>query len=104
MNITFFLAPADIRIILRREGSRVQGPRINNDWQELNDTIDYYGKEMKEMAMQLFENTQISVDEKQQLMGKMKALEDLLKQKIKETADRHREDELGQFIHSHFQD
>lgn len=104
MNITFFLAPADIRIILRREGSRVQGPRINDDWQELNDTIDYYGKEMKEMAMQLFENTQIPIDEKQQLMGKMKALEDLLKQKIRETADRHREDELGQFIHSHFQD
>lgn len=104
MNITFFLAPADIRIILRREGSRVQGPRLNNDWQEMNDTIDYYGKEMKEMALQLFENPQISVDEKRQLMEKMKALENLLKQKIKETADRHREDELGEFIHSNFQD
>ena len=64
----------------------------------------YYLDVMSGVALGLFENTQISVDEKQQLMGKMKALEDLLKQKIKETADRHREDELGQFIHSHFQD
>lgn len=102
INVSFFLTPGDIRIILRNKGSRVEGPSINNNWQALNDTIEVYGKEMKDIAQQVYGNPQIPIDQKKKLIKKMSAIEKRLKEKIRKTADEHAEDELGKFIYANF--
>ena len=104
MNISFFLTPGNIRIILRNKGSRVEGPDINDYWQALNDTIEAYGKEMKDIAQQVYGNPQIPIDQKKELIEKMSAIDKKIKRKIKDAASQHQDDELGKFINKNFQE
>jgi len=104
INVSFFMTPGDIRIILRNKGSRVEGPSINNYWQALNDSIESYGIEMKDIAQLVYGDPQISIDLKKKLIDKMSAVDKKIKRKIKEVADQHKDDELGRFINKNFQE
>ena len=94
--VTFFLEPGRITVELSSspEGNRVSGTLINNQWQQLNDSISLLGKEAVNTAFLLARD---SAAQRQQVMT-VDSLHRRMSDCILNTARRNSDNVLGQYI------
>lgn len=99
-SVTFFLEPGQstVELSLKPAGNRVSGTRINNEWQQLNDSVRLLGHEAVRIVMQptTDSTTQLS------LVRAVDSLHRRMSDCILNTARRNRNNILGQFIHQNY--
>ena len=98
--VTFFLEPDRITVELSSspEGNRVSGTRINNQWQQLNDSVCLFGKEAVKTVMLL---AQDSIAQRQQVIT-VESLHRRMSDCVLNTARRNSDNVLGQYIRQNY--
>ena len=99
-TVYFFLEPSRITIELSSspEGNRVSGTHINNQWQQLNDSISLLGKEAVRTVMLIARD---SVSQRQQMMT-VDSLHRRMSDCILNTARRNSDNVLGQYVRQNY--
>ena len=100
---TLFLEPCDMTVELNMlpVTSRVSGTRINNEWQQLNDSIQLLGTQLIRLAES---GTINSIDAHQQHFQTIDSLHRKMSECILNTARRNQENALGQYILQHYKE
>ena len=99
-GVSFFLEPSSITVELSPlpEGNRVSGTRINNQWQQLNDSISLLGKEAVNTVMLMARDSTAH-------LSRMKAIDSLHRRMsdcIHNTARRNSDNVLGRYIRQNY--
>ena len=99
INTTFFAEPGKINIHLSNtpERQKVSGTLVNNQWQLLVDSINFYSKKLNDLSAQLFsqsfsEETQVS------LQAQVTNTQSQMSECITNFADKNISTELGYFL------
>ena len=98
--VYFFLEPSRITVELSSspESNRVSGTRINNQWQQLNDSISMLGKEAVKTVLLLARD---SAAQRQQMIT-VDSLHRRMSDCILNTARRNSDNVLGQYIRQNY--
>ena len=98
--VTFFNVAATTTVELNRKPqlSRVSGTTVNNRWQQLGDSINYYAAEMKRL-LQMTANDTLSI--KQRALA-TDSLHRQISELILRTAVRNKDNPLGQYIQTNY--
>ncbi len=99
-DVTFFLEPDKMTVELSPSpaGNRVSGTKINNEWQQLNDSIRHLGQEAVRTALMPVPDTTA-----QQLREKtISNLHQQMSDCILSTARRNSDNPLGQYIENNY--
>ena len=97
---TFFNVAATTTVELNRkpQQSRVSGTTVNNRWQQLGDSINYYAAEMKRL-LQMKANDTLSVRQRAQAID---SLHRQMSDCILRTAAHNKDNPLGQYIQANY--
>ena len=99
-TVTFFLEPSRITVELasQPEGNRVSGTYINNQWQQLSDSIALLGREAVKTVLR-----QASDSAEQRRQAKVvDSIHRRMSDCIQNTAQRNSDNALGQYIHQNY--
>ena len=96
-GISFFLEPGNITIELNPypTPSRVSGTLLNNEWQNLNDSVQTLGDKLIRLAES---SGKTGVGNRQQLQQSIDSLHRKISSCIKNTAQRNKTNVLGKYI------
>ncbi len=104
-DVSFFLEPGNIYLEVKKTGgrSRVSGTLINNEWQHLLDQLAKQDTLIRRTAA-LLQNHDLSAKQRQTVFHKLQEQESYLRQLVKQTAERNKDNALGRFVEEHFQE
>ena len=104
-SVSFFIEPGNIHINMNsRPGfSRVSGTQINNEWQNMNDTLIFMGNQMQDIATKAYTEG-MAPEEQEAAQAKIAELSMLMNGKIISTLEKNIDNELGFFLLTNFQD
>ena len=99
-SISFFNVPGTTTVELNRKPkpSRVSGTTVNNSWQQLADSIDYYASQM-EILLRMPSNDTISIRQRTLAVD---SLHRQMSDCILRTAARNKNNPLGQYIQANY--
>ena len=99
-SVTLFLEPGNIYVELsKKEGrSRVSGTVLNNQWQALNDTVAKYDARLRQLMLTAGDSIS-----PRRLHAQVAEIYDNLTRRISEAALNNRDNALGRFIATHWQ-
>ena len=100
-TVTFFLEPSRITVELasQPEGNRVSGTYINNQWQQLSDSIALLGREAVKTVLR---QARDSAEQRQQAKS-IDSIHRRMSDCIQNTAKRNSDNALGQYIHQNYE-
>ncbi len=103
INAPFFIEPGTIKLKLSNnpQTTRVSGTKVNEGWQELNDTIVKIGMQINRIATQLY-GSKLSPEEQKAKAAEMERLNGVFKQAVIDCAERNIDNELGCFIITYY--
>ena len=99
-SISFFNVPGTTTVELNRKPrpSRVSGTTVNNSWQQLADSIDYYASQM-DILLRMPSNDTISIRQRTLAVD---SLHRQMSDCILRTAARNKNNPLGQYIQANY--
>ena len=99
-SVMLFIEPGNIYVELHREEgrSRVSGTMVNNQWQALNDTVAKYDARLR----LIMKNSGDSISPRR-MYKQVSEIYDILSRRISEAALNNRDNALGRFIATHWQ-
>ncbi|MBR2114342.1 MAG: AhpC/TSA family protein [Prevotella sp.] len=103
VNAPFFIEPGNISIkLVETPGmSRVGGTRCNEQWQELNDSVMFIGKEINRIAEHIYGNT-IDEMEQQKGMEQIEKLNQRFSAIVVKTTEKNIKNEFGYFLLTYY--
>ena len=105
LNAPFFIEPGTISIQIKQTpgASRVGGTKCNDEWQILNDSVIYIGKEINKIAEHIYGNT-VSPEEQQKGMEQIDRLEQRFSNIVIKTCEKNIRNEFGYFLLTYYPD
>ena len=76
--------------------------KMEQEWQTLNDTIAAYSHKIEMITKVIQESSGTTEATQQSLLHDIDSIDKLMKEAILETAERNKDNELGQYIREHF--
>ncbi|MBQ7420325.1 MAG: redoxin domain-containing protein [Prevotella sp.] len=100
LNIPLFIEPGTIKVQLSKTpgGSRVGGTSLNDEWQRMADSTMVIGKEINNIAENVYANEQATQAEQQKAMEQIERLNKRFSGIVMEFTKRNITNELGYFL------
>ena len=105
LNAPFFIEPGTISIQIKQTpgASRVGGTKCNDEWQILNDSVIYIGKEINKIAEHIYGNT-VTPEEQQKGMEQIDRLNQRFSNVVIKLCEKNIRNEFGYFILTYYPD
>ena len=103
INAPFFMEPGNISININDTpgSSRVSGTLCNDAWQQLNDSVMVFGKEINRIAEHIYGNN-VSEEEQQKGMQQIEACNKRFSDLVCRTAEKNIKNEFGYFLLTYY--
>ncbi len=103
MNIPIFIEPGTITVVLKKMpgASRVGGTTCNDEWQELNDSVMFIGKQINQIAEQAY-GKQLEMDKQLETMAQIEKLNKQFAAIVVRKVEKNINNEFGYFLLTYY--
>ncbi len=103
INAPLFIEPGTITVVLKETpgGSRVGGTKCNDEWQELNDSVMNIGKQINQIAEQVY-GRQLEESKQAEAMAKIEKLNKQFSALVVKKTEENISNEFGYFLLTYY--